>query len=274
MTQPKISTIQRSGSRFYVSPTTGDKVPGVTSVVGMLPKDFLKFWAAKLVAETAVDSLGEVVSIAMRDRVAAVDFLKRAPQRNTGKAADVGTEVHDLFERVSRGEPVGRVHPELAVYLGHFEEFLAEFDPEFIHVEQTVWSDSHRYAGSFDAILGVGDDRLIVDYKTTKSGVHEEVALQLAAYRYADFLLDPDGTETPIPELTGGAVLHVRPEGWSLVPVRCDEEVFEAFLHLREIFEWEKSTKATVLGNPVNAGAKPKRRVPARRTPSTKAAEA
>lgn len=263
MSDPKVGTIQRSGSRFYVMPGTGDKVPGVTSVVGMLPKDFLRYWAAKLVAETAVDSLAAVVQLAMNDREGAIDYLKRAPDRFTKGAADVGSAVHDMFERMSLGESPGRVTPDVKPYVDHFNAFLEEFNPEFLEVEQTVWSETYRYAGSFDAIARIGDENVLIDYKTTRSGVHEEVALQLAAYRFADFLLDPDGAQRPLPEVHAGAVLHVRPEEWKLVPVRCDEEVFEHFVHLRRgSFEWDKDIKKTVLGNPINAGAKPTRRMP------------
>ncbi|WP_224768997.1 hypothetical protein [Nocardioides ochotonae] len=111
MTQPKINTIKRGGARLYVHPETADKVPGVTSILNMLPKDFLRFWAAKVVAETAVDNLGSVVGLALNDRQGAVDYLKRAPQRDTGQAADMGSAVHDLFERLARGESAGGCIP-------------------------------------------------------------------------------------------------------------------------------------------------------------------
>ena len=57
MTTPKINTTFRGGSRFYIHPGSGEKVPGVTSVLNMLPKPFLKAWAGKEVATTAVRSL-------------------------------------------------------------------------------------------------------------------------------------------------------------------------------------------------------------------------
>lgn len=268
MTDPKISTISRGGSRFYVSPTTGEKAPGVTSVVGMLPKGFLGPWNAKLVAEYAVDNLGEVVGIAMRDRQAAIDLMKGAPRRFTSKAADVGTDAHDIFEKMAGGESPGRLHPDLKVYADHFGEFLDEFQPEFLHLEQTVWSDTHNYAGSFDAVMRVQGETVGADWKTTRSGVHAEVAIQLSAYRFADYILDPAGGENiEIPKWDGGAVLHVRPEGWKLVPVKCDEEIFQYFLYLRRIFEWDREVKNAVLGNPLNSGAeKPKR--PVRRKPA------
>ena len=55
MTTPKVSTFRSGSSRFYLHPRTGDKVPGVTSVLNMLPKPFLK---AGDVVELEIDGLG------------------------------------------------------------------------------------------------------------------------------------------------------------------------------------------------------------------------
>lgn len=273
MTTPKINTIKRGGSRFYVEPDSGIKVPGVTSIVGMLPKEFLRYWAAKEVAQTAVDELGTIVNMVLRDPSAAVDHLKKAPDRNTRKAADTGTAAHDLFERMAKGENVGRVHPDLEPFVRHFDEFLTVAQPEYHFMEETVWSDKHQYAGSFDAFATIQGERVWIDNKTTRSGIHEEVGIQLAAYRYADHILRPDGSRVPMPKADGGAVLHVRPEGWKLVPVKADEEMFEVFLHLREVFRYEKELKGSIVGRPVFEGpgdapdTTPKRRSPrARRT--------
>lgn len=276
MTTPKVQTIKRGGSRFYVNPDDGAvKVPGVTSVVGMLPKDFLRYWAAKMVATEAVEDLGTLVSLVLRDPSAAIDHLKKAPDRNTRKAADTGTAAHDLFERMARGQTVGRVHPDLEPFVTHFDEYLRVVKPEYHFLEETVWSDKHQYAGSFDAYATIEGEKLWLDNKTTRSGIHEEVGIQLAAYRYADNIIREDGSRVPMPKADGGAVLHVRPEGWKLVPVRCDEEMFDLFLHLREIFKYEKELKPTVIGKTVFHGPDdaietgPKRRAPrARKAPA------
>jgi hypothetical protein len=270
MTTPKVSTIKRGGARFYVEPETGEKVPGVTSIVGMLPKEFLRYWAAKEVASTAIDQLGTVVQMALNgQRDAAIDFLKKAPDRNTRGAADVGTAAHDLFERMARGESVGRVHPDMDPFVRHFQEFLDTVQPEYVHLEETVWSDKHGYAGSFDAFAKIQGEAVWIDNKTTRSGIHEEVGIQLAAYRYADHIIREDGGRTPMPKADGAAVLHIRPEGWKLVPVRADEQMFEVFTHLREVFRYEKELKSTVVGRPVASGpadgvvaSGPKRAVP------------
>jgi hypothetical protein len=272
VTTPKVSTVKRGGSRFYVHPTSRGKVPGVTSVVDMLPKPFLKWWAAKLVAETAVDNVGSIVTLAMNDRAGAIDYLKRAPDRFTKGAADVGSEAHDLFERLAKGEKIGRLHPDFEPYARHFRDFLDKWQPEYLAMEETVWSHAHGYAGSFDAMAIVQGEPVVVDYKTTRSGVHSSVALQLAAYRYADVILGQDGTERPLPALQGGAVLHVRPEGWGLYPVKCDEEIHSIFLHLLEVFRWDKEIEHGVVGTPLpDPSPAPEPEAPKARTRASKA---
>lgn len=283
MTTPRVSTIKRGGSRFYIDPDNAEvKLPGVTSILGMLPKEFLRYWAAKEVATTAVEELGTVVQMTLRDPSAAIDHLKKAPDRNTRKAADIGTAAHDLFELMARGKPIGRVHPDLEPFVRHFDEYLRVCKPEYKFLEETVWSDTHGYAGSFDAYGVIDGERLWMDNKTTRSGIHEEVGIQLAAYRFADSIIREDGGRVPMPEADGGAVLHVRPEGWKLVPVRADRELFDVFLHLREVFRYEKEIKSTVVARPVASGPAegevetgPKRRTPRapRKAPAAAGAE-
>lgn len=100
MTTPEVKTIKRDGSRFYVDPVSGDKVPSVTSIGGCLPKRALQFWRGKMVAECAVEDFGVVADLISKGNPsAAVDHLKRAPDRSSGKAAKTGTDVHNQSER-------------------------------------------------------------------------------------------------------------------------------------------------------------------------------
>ena len=254
MTSPKITTTKRQGSRFYVHPTTNETVVGVTSVLNMLPKDFLKFWSAKLVAETAYDGFGKLAAfVTDADRDGAVDWLKRAPQRSTGGAADVGSEVHDLVESLSRGNEVPPLHPDLAGYIEGYHSFVAAFEPEYLFLEETVWSETHGYAGSFDAIARIGDEVVLIDNKTTRSGVHAEVSLQLSAYQRADYILHPDGSKSDLPEIDAAAVLHLRPDDWGLYPVQTSDELFEVFLALMKVHNYEKNLRKAVVGRKMQA---------------------
>ena len=248
MTVPKVKTFSAKGSRFYVHPDTGESVPGVTSILGQLPKPFLQYWSAKVVAEYAVDNVDAWKSL---DRQAAVDLLKGSPRRYTSGRADIGSEAHDAFEKIGNGEDTGPIRVEVQPYVDQFNRFLDDFQPEFIGQELTVWSDQHRYAGSTDAFLRIQGEPVVVDWKTTKS-IYPEVGLQLSAYRYADHVIDQYGTTSPIPALNGGAVLHVRSDGYDLVPLRCDEQVFEVFVALRNFsFEWAQEISKTVVGAPI-----------------------
>lgn len=256
----KVTTIKRGGSRFYVNQETKETVPGVTSIIGMLPKPFLVPWAAKTAAEAAVDNLSAVTTIAEADREGAIDFIKGAHFRYTKSRQKIGSEAHDIFERMIRGESEDRsslpayLHP----YYDNFAEFLATVKPELIRAEDVAWSDEHGYAGSFDALLRITDEdgapvTVIADWKTGKS-TYPEVALQMAAYGYADRLIDPDGNSEPMPPVDAAAVLHITDEQWAFKPVRFDAEVYSYFLHLREIFEWDREISKTVIGKPFAKG--------------------
>jgi hypothetical protein len=216
-----------------------------------------------MVAELAVDSLDFIEQMAARDRDGAVQYLKGAANRYTKTRSKVGSDAHDLFERLIRGEYVGRVHPDMEPYRRLFEEFLAAVQPELIRAEDIAWSDTHEYAGSFDAVLRVklddqgnphpqGDPaQLMVDWKTSKA-TYPDVALQMSAYSHADWIVSPDGTRIPMPVFDGAAVLHITPDQVAFKPVRIDEaDVFATFLHLREVFKWDREISKTVIGDPI-----------------------
>lgn len=259
-----IDTTKGKGPRFYFDTAfPAIKYPGVTSIVGMLPKPFLQFWSAKMAAELAVDSLDFIEGIHKRGgRDAAVQYVSGAARRYTKERSDIGSEAHDMFERMIRGERVGYVARDMAPYQRHFAEFLDVVQPELVRAEDVAWSDTHRYAGSFDAMLRLrldengkpdpaGEEALVIaDWKTSKS-TYADVALQMSAYAHADKVIAPDGTETPMPEFDGAVVLHITPEQWAFKPVQISEPVFSHFLHLRATFDWDRDVSKNVIGDPI-----------------------
>lgn len=275
---PKVQTVFRGGNRLYVHPTDRERVyPGVTSILGQLAKqNFLAPWQAKLTAELALDSIDFVRDMADRGgRDSAVDYLKGAARRYTKIRADIGSEAHDMFERMIRGEggltdrrADGqfriRVSSDMEPYREHFAQFLEAVNPEFVRAEDVAWSDTYEYAGSFDVWLYVwldekgnptpdrsGTRHLIMgDWKTGKS-TYPDVALQLAAYQRADYVIDADGNRSPMPEFDGAAVLHITDEDWAFKPVVTDDAVFEQFLRLRGTFEWDRELSRKVILKPI-----------------------
>ena len=267
MTTPTVKTVKRGGSRFYIHPETGDQAAGVTSVVGMLPKEFLKWWSAKIVAEAAFDEFGTLASFVVSgDRDSATKWLKGAHQRNTGSAALRGNVVHEMTEAIDElGGMPARINRELLPYARGYLAFREETECEILAVEQTIWSRVHGYSGTLDRSIRLPESAfagfdappawyegptmpMIADVKTTRSGVHAEVGLQMSAYGNAEEAITFNehgvASVSAWPEhASTGLVVHLRPDAWRLVPVRTGPEVFEVFQSLIKVFEFERGLK-------------------------------
>ena len=253
MTKTAVTTIKRQGSRWYVHPTRQTKAPSVTSIVGCLPKPALQFWQGKMVAQCAIDDVSMILDLLLKgNEGAALDHLKRAPQRSSGESAKIGTDVHALIETINKGDDPGAIHPQLAPYIDTYREFLSDFQPTVLEAEATVWAGEDRYAGTLDAIIRIDDEVVLVDAKTGASGIWPDACLQAVGYARADYILDPDGTERPLPPIGGAAALHIRPEGYELIPLRIDDDVFAVFESLLTVAAWEREVSKTVLGQPVD----------------------
>ena len=254
MTQPKIETVEINGKRHYIHPLNKKiKVPSVTSVLDMLPSHYLRIWNSKVTAQAAIDDFDYVSElIASGKSHKAIEWLKAAATRELNKAADMGDRVHNTLEEIIT---TGKwdVDPEVEPYIQGFYEFCERFEPEWMFVEHSIFSISHLYAGSFDAIAKINKKNYMIDFKTTRSGISSKVAMQLAAYARADVMFI-DGQEHPLPEIHAGAALWLRPDKWAFQPLRIDEDIFLTFLSLRRIFEWESRQSKTAILSPVGNG--------------------
>ncbi len=257
-------TIEGRG-RWYT--WAGERFYSITTIIGGgVPKPALINWAKKFTAEYAIDNVAKLNMLlepnthsGAVDREGAVDWLKNAAWRERDRAGELGTAAHDIAEAEVLGRPMPPIEdPHVAALADVFHRFLTECTPTFLASEVPVISRAERYAGTLDAIVDwpdhvpvVGGQRHLIDYKTGK-GVYPEVALQLSAYRYADtFLGAPDTTEVPTPEVDGCSVVHVRPDGYRIFPVRADEEVWKVFLYAREVYRWQNEMSRTVIGDPI-----------------------
>lgn len=218
-------------THWYVD-ANGLKVPGVTTILkDGIPKPALVGWGIKSVAEYALDHWDDLAGLAPSERL---KTLKGAPYADRDAAAQRGTEVHALAERLVRGEEID-VPDELAGHVESYVRFLDDWDPQPVLVERTVVNYAIGYAGTLDLVADLGGRRLLLDVKTNRSGVYGDVAFQLAAYRYAEHYVAEDGTEPVMPEVDGAGVIHVRADGYDLVPVEAGPRQFTEFRHIARV---------------------------------------
>lgn len=227
------------------------KIPGVTSIIGVLDKPALVTWAARTVARHAVDNWDRLAGMPLLDRYTE---LERAQYAKNKEAAVRGKRIHALGEKIMRGETVSTDDASLRQAAQVYANLLDEWDLQPIGIEMSCVNYAYQYAGTADGVfysprLGT----VIADIKTGKKA-YSEVALQLAAYRYCDeYLIEierrgprggklpSDWEARPMPEVDGAVVIHIEretdesPAAAHLLPVKADQEIWDQFLYLREI---------------------------------------
>lgn len=269
----------RSVSRGRVYTINGHSYWSVTSVIGNgVPKPAIAGWQARTIAEFAVANWRQIGAMLQTVRlhrsddgasylgisadpdavVAAVDWLKGAPWRESERKMNLGSAVHAEAEAYILGVP--RPEPALLIarYIESFRHFLDDLAPVYEMTEATVYSPRESYAGTLDAIVEIGGRRLLIDYKTGKD-IYPDVALQLAAYARAEAVLLDDGTSVPMLPVDGALALHLREydpavpgdRGYSLIPVEISDRVYRAFLFAREVMRWAEDISKNVLSQPV-----------------------
>lgn len=271
-----------------VTPADDDlRLWGVTTLLNVLDKPALIYWAANTTAEAAVAGLEVVTAMAKKDQRDAVKWLTEArfrkPAGSTRTAAELGTAVHTACEDYALTGTRPEVDAEVLPYLDQFDAWAQRFQPIYHAAEATVFSPTWGYAGTLDAILELDGVLFLTDYKTSRKSYDgkgqptkpypEQVALQLAAYRYADFLaawrprrttqfrrryyLLSDAERAmalPIPEVDTGLCVHITPEHCVAYPVECGEAVHQSFLHVVEAAAWVMQGSTSVLGDPLDRG--------------------
>lgn len=249
---------------YYTDPTdpTEARLAGVTTAQKKGLPPYLVEWAARKAAEYAIDSFAEW---SVFDRDTAVGLIAGAPTRDRDSAGAKGTIVHSVMDHAANGTaPDMLFDAEVAPYVSAGLKFLDEWRPSFVWTEATVFGPG--YAGTLDAIVDVVIDgaptRLIIDYKTSRR-VYSDVAVQLAAYRFASHAVayDDNGDlqRVEIPEVDGGAVVHIRADGtYEFRLVKADEVAYRAFVNCLGIASWkdERGVLGDVLDRVQAGGAR------------------
>jgi len=270
-----------------VEPAEGDqRLWSVTTIINQSSSNRgLIEWAAGETARAAITGMKTIQAILADDgEDAAVQWLvgaRERPRKGQRTNKELGTAVHHACEQFAITGTKPDVDAEVAPFLDQFDKWCQIYQPDYQAAEMTVYNPSYGYAGTLDAIVKLGELTLITDYKSSKKDKDDrgkprspwpDVALQLAAYRHAEFagpwktrryeyyrrryyLLGEDerADAVEIPKVDGGLCIYLTPERCEAYPVRCDHAVFEAFLYAIERARWSLEMQRTVLGDPIAA---------------------
>ena len=233
--------VRRNYGRGHGYQLDGEKIAGVTTVIGVLDKPALRNWFAEQAAKRAVDEWDRLSLLPVSDRL---DYIKRGPREVASAAALRGTEIHALGEKIAHGEEV-EVPPEHRGPVEAYARFLDEWEVETIATETPLVSVTHRFGGTADnwSKIGKRDGAMcLLDVKTGK-GVYNETALQLAAYRYSELIQPEKGVEIETPAVDLVYVAHVLPDTVRMVPVIANGAVFRDFLYILQAYRHVETGK-------------------------------
>lgn len=244
MTAPTRRVNRGRGHHYFLD---GEPTSGVTWVLDKgVPKPALVGWAANTTADYATDHWDELADLRPSERNAA---LRRARWDEKDAAARRGSEVHALAERYIAGESI-EPPEELVGHVDAYIDFVETWRPTELLTEAIVGNRLYRYMGTLDMVAGLIDGKVwLLDWKTGGKGIYPEHALQLAAYRRADFYIDPDGNEQPMPKVDAAGCVWLRADGYDLVPLDTGDDVFSVFLHAIQVARFTDAPVEAVVGD-------------------------
>lgn len=218
----------------------GQQVPSVTKI---LPSPDLAHAAARVTATEAVRNITGLLERLLEDGMARRQIIGQlaAHYRDLwDQKAQLGTDVHHWA--LERCWTDGDCHVDDAPFhvrqhLAQFRRWLVDTGAEPFAVEQTVYSARYGYGGTADAWCRIDDEQWLLDIKTGRT-IPDTVPLQLAAYQFADFTLDPAGDRTPVPRAQRFGVLHLTADKCELHEVTVDVHAWDAFRAALSLHQW------------------------------------
>ena len=214
-------------SRYYRR--NGKYYPSVTYVLGYYPKGkFFENW--------------------LKQVGFASDYIVK-------KAAEEGTQVHELCESYLNGEELNfldsfgrpQYNPDVWQMFLRFVEFWETFKPTLVETEVHLFSDTLKVAGTCDLIVEINGELWLLDLKTSNQ-LQLTYELQTAVYgqcyeecfgkkidRYGILWLKSSKRKSSKDKMQG--------KGWEIVEsTRTFEENIDIFKTVKRLFDLENPT--------------------------------
>lgn len=170
----------------------GEEYPSNTSVLSIIAKPALVPWAKKVSLEKARAELyayvddplfggQRIIERADVDRI--IEVARKRPDEVRDDAADFGSRAHGMIEAYLLNKPY-QVTDELRPVMDNFLAWYKSNSFTITCSERVVYSKTHRFAGTLDAMATRGGLPVVLDWKTS-NGLWPEHRLQVAGYALA-----------------------------------------------------------------------------------------
>jgi len=194
-------------SRGYLRPSTGEQVPGVTSITGMVNKDLAQ-WGSDMAVKWIAEHWYEW-NPGQRSEESAFNGARHRWKEYRDERGQIGSNVHDHIEQTILGkQPVlDFLTPEEQAMFRQWEDFQFLTGAEFTSTEEQVWGSG--YAGTLDARGTMYSERLgrrayaLFDWKTSRK-CYPEYHMQLSALKNASFTFEQAQTPDALTEIHDG----------------------------------------------------------------------
>ena len=247
-----IVTTRGGDSGWHQYSLNGQRVPGVTSCTGVLDKPALVAAARKLAAQWAASNPEQLTALGHEQFV---EMAAKASSRVWGAKSKIGRTLHEHAEKLATTGEAPDVSPSDMLLVQQAADFLDAMQVETIAAERCVFHEGFMYAGRLDLLASIHGRVWLLDFKTG-SGVYPEHVLQAAAYRYASHMQgsNPAADDVPMVPVSSCGIVHVRPDGWQLIPVKADNETWQAFLATIPLYHFIRQAREAIIGAPAAAG--------------------
>lgn len=228
------------GHRYELN---GEWLTGVTTIIDVRAKDFLKWWTVKEMHNYLKTNWNLKKKYTAAEKEQLLLDGKSAHTRKSKEALVSGKIAHDWIEqyiklRLGKNESGVIAEPldeKAKASIAQFLSWERQHEVQWIASELIVASEIHKFAGTIDAIAVVDGVLTIVDFKTSNQ-TSEDVFLQTAGYWIAlDEMMN--GEERPKQRL----VVRIPKDGKDfeamIIPTDLEFDK-KTFLNLREAHRW------------------------------------
>lgn len=257
--------VGRYRDRWYVDPlpscpiaeATDAQWPSVTTVKKGAGGQDWTYVGLKRVAQALEDKPDALAGLDYGSRY---DRLISMNKQGLARAGTRGTNVHTYFEMGLRGQSIEATLPGEpgAEYLDAVRAFFDQYQPELVAAEVVAINRTLNgvgYGGTGDAIIRIDGKTYWPDWKSrgeeSNHGAYPEEAAQVGAYAMADYIiveLEDGPQRILIPDLDGGLIVSVKPDGCRIYPV----DLRRAAEHWRLLHFWwsQRQNEREAIGKP------------------------